>query len=379
MAYGSMKRHCTNKQLARLLSGDDGQTRSAAMSHLGLCAECRERHEKMRSILANRPAPPDMPGPGLKIRVMNSYDEIYSREMGASVLKKLYGMTHAYRKPAAVFSVLVAAVGIAFSIGIIQPVSYSAPFTVRMLRGDVTVNDATVAENDTIAPGGALRLGPKSCLELRHSNIFMLRLSGDCVFSIDKARRSITDAYVFSFRLDRGTLVSRFTHGGYTVRYDYTTPRARISATGTDFLLGVEPDKTTLMMREGSVRVMPVSGDAVDAVAGTVYTVSTGIMSRPIDERDIRGYNAVMGLENGIAPSTGPSRAVLPGVPRAAFREGPPSDNAGDTVSNDNGQGPEARQRKDDRQRERSGIRENIREQRELQRDIRGRERGRYK
>jgi hypothetical protein len=293
-----MKKHLTNEKLASYIAGFiDDKERTLISEHLESCEQCRQKHEKISPITNSYIRDKIIPGPELKKRVMESYTKISDEERNKSGLDHFFEGLSIYWKPiiATAAAIIIITIGVFYNTDEYRGIPKSVPMVMRSLKGDVIVDKKTAIEREITIHECSIETGSDSLTEISYSNVFIIKLSGDSLFSIDKAVLS-DDAKEMNFRftLTRGTLISRFTQGDFKVKYSYITPDARIDSTGTEFLLKASKDKTMLIVKEGSVFIRSSHKEEQETSSpDKKYIITDKIVSSPVDSSDQELYNSI--------------------------------------------------------------------------------------
>lgn len=293
-----MKKHLTNKKLTSYITGFlDDKELNLIKEHLESCEKCKQKYEQITSLTNSYLRDKIIPSPALKKRVMDSYIEITDEELNKSGMDRFLEGLSIYRKPAITLAaaIIIITIGIFYNRAEYRGIPESIPMVLRSLKGEIIVDKKSAVEREITIHECSIETESDSIAEISYNNVFIIKLSGDSMFSIDKAVVSKDAKEMnFKFTLSRGTLISRFMRGDVKVKYSYITPEATIDSTGTEFLLKASKDRTLLVMKEGTVYIRSAQEkEQATSSPDKKYIITDKIVSSPADSSDEELFNAI--------------------------------------------------------------------------------------
>lgn len=293
-----MKRHPHKRDiLDAALKISDESRMSSIQAHLPRCRPCRERYEIITTLLSssdNRAvAPTDKPYQ----RLIDSLREIEKGEK--QILTEPKQHTRRLLKPAIAIAasalvIIIAALAIRYSETYAPE---SLPITFEKHRGTVYIDNTTAYPRSVIGEGSILRTEDEAIAAVSYHDLIKIMLAGNSTLKIKKAEyHGGKDTFRLAFDLRQGTLYSSFSHRGVKIDYSFQTPKARIQAIGTEFLLQTSEDKTILIVTRGIVYIKStVSGEEVKSTEGKKYIITSSIQER---EADAEAMKMIQSLKN---------------------------------------------------------------------------------
>ncbi len=298
-----MDKHLTHKEIADYFSEiHDAGRNENIRRHLDSCDKCSLMYKTLLSyqkpLYRSRAAVSD----NVRKRILESYDQIKNRHGDRqSVFTALTRIITPARAAAAGF----AAVVIAVSLFIINENYVMTPseklfFSITEHHGEVLINDKAVTPDSRVSAGNLVRVSGNSYAVLSYGNNIHVKIFSSSILSVEKAELTKTaDDVDLVFFLKRGSLISSIPHGA--IQYQYRTPLATIDSRGTRFLVHASPEKTTVYMKEGSVKInSSLTQQETVTSEENKYTITDVITEEPLNESDKLTYTIL----NRISRST---------------------------------------------------------------------------
>ncbi len=297
-----MKRHITNRELARYIAGAmSNRKRTSVAEHLTQCDRCRARHEKMLAVIAPRYFSLRA-SDAAKVRVMRSRDKLAEGEdaYAPGGIRSILSLHP--RAFIAASLALVTAVAVTAAL-LLRPPAGEARLHLAAVIADagVTINDHPVRDRDKVFEQSAIILPDKTTMRLEYGRGFSITLIGPAIFSIDRLMsRGPSEPVVVECTLAQGLLVSASDGTGKKVAYTYNTPDARVEPVGTEFLLQSAGGTTLVVMKTGSVRVKPErSAESVAVSSGNRCMVAEKTEISKADPEDLKIFGSMEQLRAG--------------------------------------------------------------------------------
>jgi len=260
------------------------------IEHIKNCASCSKKYENIRMLLAPSDNSEMAPSNNLESRILRSYREINRLNKAPS---RVSGIRTGFL-PGPVLAAAAAVVIIAGAL-LVKPFfmpDATAEIILTKFRGSVTADGRAALTGTKILSGGAVMTEKGSYAEIRFKDSFRIVLNEETLLRIIRAETGPRDTLIFDFHIERGSVYSKFIHGGKTA-YSFTTPEAVVHSIGTEFVLGTS-GKTTLILTEGNVRVRKKESPVdMDCGPEKKYIIDGSIKSAPLGRDDIMLVKAI--------------------------------------------------------------------------------------
>ena len=247
--------HIDDRSMRSILLG--GGIGDAVVHHLDNCADCRERLNGLKKILAPSDTETINPSPEMERRVLAAYWKAYRTSARLSLVEAIRGVLNGLNRKAAAgaLAFVIVAAGAGFFVYKIRD-PRPLPLYVYHIRGKALVDGSPVNYQSTIYEGSLIDVPRKSILVLSYKNHFLLKIHENSELRLGRAMMKHGRGQAeFVFKLIKGTLFTRFNNPEGEPEYFYMTPNARIKSSRTEFILKVAGNKTILIPRSGTINI----------------------------------------------------------------------------------------------------------------------------
>lgn len=282
-----MKGHVTVKDLTGLIQGRFNARRASLIErHLSACRECSATYEFMKQTVS--PAGWKRINPSRKThdRVMDFYDSYAARMQKVRTVREAASARPKLRPSYAASIAAVACAGILGIVLIWHPWYETAPLQASRVTGHVSADRKTLQKGQQIKPGVLLTTGENSKLSLMHGRIMKLIAGPHTRIAITKSRIDRkTGKVFFEMHIDKGTIIAVFDKAG-NLEYTLKTPHGKISSSGSNIAMKVDPLKTRVMVKNGSANISSAGGTSVSTEEGNGYSITANEVTTTLEPSD---------------------------------------------------------------------------------------------
>ncbi|HSV95994.1 MAG TPA: hypothetical protein VLM75_03560 [Spirochaetota bacterium] len=282
--------HIEEKTMRSLLT--TGRQGGALRDHIGRCARCRERYEKLLHVLAPSHHDAIAPSNGIEKRILASYRIIQRNETGGATGLNLFTIPATWNRKAlagacAALILVAGAVITAYRMHTPQ----TLPLYVYFTKGSALIDGEPVSYQSTIREGSLLEVPRNSIVVLSYKDRFLLKVYEKSELRLGKAMiKGNRGQKEFVFNLIKGTLFTRINNELDEPDYFYMTPNARIKSSRTEFILKVAGNKTILIPRSGTINITSLeTKEEVLTLPDKEYVITSSIETSETGEyEDVR-------------------------------------------------------------------------------------------
>ncbi len=166
----------------------------------------------------------------------------------------------------------------------------SAPIYASRVKGTVRADAHILQKGQEVRPGVLLTTGDDSKLAIMYGKIMKLIAGPQSRISITKSHIDKKSGKIhIEMVIDRGSIFAE-TVKGWKLQYTLITPHGKVSSAGSRLAMRVEPQKTRVMVKDGSASISSNKGHSVDSEEGNGYSITdkevTSAMESSEDEDD---------------------------------------------------------------------------------------------
>ncbi len=264
-----MKGHVTKKIMIDYIQKTMNESSAMAVkSHIETCDRCK----KNLAILAKALSPSG----GKKIKpsrsVMAGVLDYYDRHNGGLIEPMPVPRRLRFRYAAIALGAACACVLI-FTLH--SRLQYeSAPIYASRVKGTVRADKHILWKGQEVRPGVLLTTGDDSKLAIMYGKIMKLIAGPQSRISITKSHIDKKSGKIhIEIVIDRGSIFAEAVKG-WKLQYTLITPHGKVSSAGSRLAMRVEPQKTRVMIKEGSASISSNKGHSVDSEEGNGYSIT---------------------------------------------------------------------------------------------------------
>ncbi|MBP7736307.1 MAG: FecR domain-containing protein [Spirochaetes bacterium] len=259
----------------------------AVRNHLETCDSCRKNLAIFAKALSPSGEKKIKPARSVLAGVLDYYDNYdSSRAVPAPVPRKLQLRYAVIALGAACACVLIFALHTRLQYE-------SAPIYASKVKGTVRADTHILRKGQEVRPGVLLTTGDDSKLAIMYGKIMKLIAGPQSRISITKSHIDKKSGKIYiEMVIDKGSIFAE-TVKGWKLQYTLITPHGKVSSAGSRLAMRVEPQKTRVMVKDGSASISSNRGHSIDSEEGSGYSITdkevTSAMDSTDDEADENG------------------------------------------------------------------------------------------
>jgi len=280
-----MKGHVTKKIMIDYIHKTMNESSAMAVkSHIEACDRCRKNLEILAKVISPSDGKKIKPSRSVLAGVLNYYD----RYKGGLTEPMPLPRRLRFRYAAIALGAVCACVLI---FALHSHLQYeSAPIYASRVKGTVRADKHILRKGQEVRPGVLLTTGDDSKLAIMYGKTMKLIAGPQSRISITKSHIDKKSGKIhIEMVIDRGSIFAE-TARGWKLQYTLITPHGKVSSAGSRLAMRVEPQKTRVMVKDGSASISSNKGHSVDSEEGSGYSITdkevTSAMESSEDDDD---------------------------------------------------------------------------------------------